>query len=54
MATHVVSEEDGRRCRGGTSRRHQEDGGSFVGRIGLGAILTPGIKPVGKISLVKN
>jgi hypothetical protein len=28
--------------------------GSFVGRIGLGAILTPGVKPVGKIPLVKN
>jgi hypothetical protein len=54
MASHVAGEEGGRRCRGGTSRRHQGEGGSFVGRIGLGTILTPGVKPVGKIFLVKN
>jgi hypothetical protein len=28
--------------------------GSFVGRIGLRTILTPGAKPVGKMPLVKN
>jgi hypothetical protein len=36
MATHVVSEEDGRRCRGGTSRRHQEDGDHSLAELAWG------------------